>query len=265
MADISGSEMHKQSDETILLLCSPCKHKERNKEADKYCADCHDYYCSDCLNIHDDLPALSGHKILDKCQVKDGTSGTLPVTPTQRCERHGFKLVDMYCQGHDNVGCSTCMAVDHRSCNDIFDVPEFVQINQSQAQTKKTLEDLNVENANLKKMLETRMHDRERLMNDKQEALLKLKDFRREIEMKLDKHEQTSIEQIESKCNVIAEKINAGIKVLETAQKDVEPAEDRMVSCDDDNNISQAFVSSKIGKRASYWCCHKMSRRKSNR
>jgi hypothetical protein len=138
----------------------------------------------------------------------------------------------------------------HRSCNDIFDVPEFVQINQSQAQTKKTLEDLNVENANLKKMLETRIHERERLMNDKQKALLKLKEFRKEIEMKLNKHEQTSTEQIESKCNVIAEKINAEIKVLEISQKDVEHAEDKMVSCDDDNNISQAFVSSKIGQRA---------------
>jgi hypothetical protein len=87
-------------------------------------------------------------------------------------------------------------------------------------------------------------------MNDKQEALLKLKDFRREIEMKLDKHEQTSIEQIESKCNTIVEKINAEITVLETAHKGVEHAEDKMVSCGDDNNISQAFVSSKIGQRA---------------
>jgi hypothetical protein len=127
---------------------------------------------------------------------------------------------------------------------------EFFQINQSQAQTKKTLEDLNVENANLKKMLKTRIHERERLMKDKQEALLKLKDFRREIEMKLDKHEQTCIEQIESKCNAIAEEINAEITVLETVQKGVEHAEDRMVSCDVDYNISQAFVSSKIGKRA---------------
>jgi hypothetical protein len=138
----------------------------------------------------------------------------------------------------------------HRSCNDIFDVPEFVQINQSQAQTKKTLADLTVENANLKKMLETRINERERLMNDKQEAIHKLKAFRREIEIKLDKLGQTSIKQIEVKCNVIAEKINAEIKVLETAQKDVERAESKMASCDADSNVSQAFVSSKIGKRA---------------
>jgi hypothetical protein len=114
MAAISVSEMEKQSDETRHLLCSPCKRKERNKEADKYCADCHDYYCSDCVTFHEDIPAMSGHKILDKDQVKDGTRGSLPVTTTQRCERHGFKPVDMYCQGHDSVGCSTCMAVDHR-------------------------------------------------------------------------------------------------------------------------------------------------------
>jgi hypothetical protein len=114
MADMSGSEIEKQSDKTLHLLCSPCKRKERNKEADKYCADCHDYYCTDCVKFHEDIPALSGHNILDKGQVNDGTSGTLPVIPTQRCERHGFKPVDKYCQSHDNVGCSSCMAVDHR-------------------------------------------------------------------------------------------------------------------------------------------------------
>jgi hypothetical protein len=113
MAAISGSEMDKQTNHFTCYVHHNYKRKERNKEADKYCADCHYYYCSDCVKCHDDIPAMSGHKILDKDQVKDGTSGTLPLTPTQRCERHGFKPVDMYFQGHDNVGCSTCMAVDH--------------------------------------------------------------------------------------------------------------------------------------------------------
>jgi hypothetical protein len=114
MAASSGCEMEKQSAELFHMLCSPCKRKERNKEADKYCADCHDYYCSDCVKFHEDIPALSGHKILDKGQINDGQTEIFPVTPTQRCEKHGFKPVDMYCQSHDYVGCSKCITVDHR-------------------------------------------------------------------------------------------------------------------------------------------------------
>jgi hypothetical protein len=114
MAAISGSEMEKLPDEILKLLCSPCKRKGRNQEADKYCTDCHDYYCSECVNFHEDIPALSGHNILDKSQVQQKTRVGFPVAPTEKCERHRFKPVDMYCQNHDDVGCSTCMAVDHR-------------------------------------------------------------------------------------------------------------------------------------------------------
>jgi hypothetical protein len=32
MADISGSELEKQSDEPLYLLCSPCKRKEEIKK-----------------------------------------------------------------------------------------------------------------------------------------------------------------------------------------------------------------------------------------
>ncbi|XP_060588519.1 di-N-acetylchitobiase-like [Ruditapes philippinarum] len=66
VAAISGDEMEEQSHKTVHLLCSPCKRKEMNKKADTYCTDCQDYYCSACVKFNEDIPALSGHKILDK-------------------------------------------------------------------------------------------------------------------------------------------------------------------------------------------------------
>jgi hypothetical protein len=34
--------------------------------------------------------------------------------PAKRCDRHSHEPIDMYCQKHDKVGCSTCMTEDHR-------------------------------------------------------------------------------------------------------------------------------------------------------
>ncbi|XP_060580309.1 transcription intermediary factor 1-beta-like isoform X2 [Ruditapes philippinarum] len=181
MAAISGSEMERQSDEPFRLLCSPCKRKERNKEADKYCADCHDYYCSDCVKCHDDIPAMSGHKILDKDQVKDGTSGTLPVTPTQRCERHGFKPVDMFCQSRDNVGCSTCMAVDHRSCNDVFYVPEYVLDHDPTSQCDDFQQKMQAVTGEIEFQLQIRQREIKRLFKRKEEEVENIKQFRIDI------------------------------------------------------------------------------------
>ncbi|XP_045169721.2 transcription intermediary factor 1-alpha-like isoform X2 [Mercenaria mercenaria] len=122
-----ATSLDRLSDETFDLLCSPCKRKHINKEADKYSVDCSDYYCSICVKFHEDIPALSGHKILDKGQFQHGTSQALPMVPTERCDRHNYKPVDMYCKNHDDVSCSTCMAVEHRLCKDIFYIPEFIQ------------------------------------------------------------------------------------------------------------------------------------------
>jgi hypothetical protein len=52
---------------------------------------------------------------MDKSQVKSGTSKDLPrASAADISDRQSHKDIDMYCQNHDSVGCSTCIAVDHR-------------------------------------------------------------------------------------------------------------------------------------------------------
>jgi hypothetical protein len=103
------------SDEIFDVLCSMCrKNKGINTEGEKFCVDCHDYFCINCVKIHSQVPVLGGHKVLDKSQVKSRNSKGLPRAPVERCDRHSHKHIDMYCQNHDNVGCSTCMTTNHR-------------------------------------------------------------------------------------------------------------------------------------------------------
>ncbi|XP_060574764.1 E3 ubiquitin-protein ligase TRIM71-like isoform X1 [Ruditapes philippinarum] len=244
MAAISVSEMEKQSVETRHLLCSPCKRKERNKKADKYCADCHDYYCSDCVKFHEDIPALSRHKILDKDQVKDGTSGTLPVTPTQRCERHGFKPVDMYCQGHDSFGCSTCMAVDHRSCNDVFYVPEYVLDHDPTSQCEDVQRKMLAVTGDIEFQLKIRQREMKRLFKRKEDEVEKIKQFRIDIIQTFDNLEKKSIDNIEGKYKAIIKKIEEQCTILTTFQTDVKSSAEEIKSVS--SNMSQKFVGMKV-------------------
>jgi hypothetical protein len=53
--------------------------------------------------------------LLDKASFKSaGSTNELPAIPTERCAVHETKIIDMYCQKHDDVGCTTCMTLDHR-------------------------------------------------------------------------------------------------------------------------------------------------------
>ena len=113
----SGSDINVNilSDETFDKLCIICKRKDKNSEAERYCIDCQDYYCSKCVKVHEDVPLLRDHEIFgkDKFPSRSSSNLSIPNAPTEQCERHMHKHVDMYCENHDTVGCSTCMAVDH--------------------------------------------------------------------------------------------------------------------------------------------------------
>ncbi|XP_060575747.1 uncharacterized protein LOC132733166 [Ruditapes philippinarum] len=123
MASNSASEL--SSEKGIDIKCSACKQQNKSTGADKYCVDCQDYYCSECLKLHETLPALKKHKLLD---TNDDTIGQLLMIPTEKCERHHYTTtVDMFCQNHDEVGCTKCMVTDHSGCKDVFYIPEMME------------------------------------------------------------------------------------------------------------------------------------------
>jgi hypothetical protein len=102
------------SDEIIHIKCGLCTHKNRTREAEKYCVECKDYFCSSCVGIHK-LASMKGHQILDKGDFKSlGPDGALPSYPTQRCNVHPLEVVTVYCKDHDEVICGLCVAFYHR-------------------------------------------------------------------------------------------------------------------------------------------------------
>lgn len=104
------------SDEDNVSLCAVCTEKKRKTEADKFCIGCSDYYCAECIKLHDVVPALRGHVILGAIEYKrHRAEGKIPSMPTKRCSKHATKIVDMYCKTHDEVGCTTCFALEHNA------------------------------------------------------------------------------------------------------------------------------------------------------
>lgn len=90
--------------------CSTCEKDNRNVEAVKYCVDCDENLCSTCLSQHNKFPLMRRHKVLDqveRCHRKEKN------LPSERCSKHGGKIIDIFCPNHDVVGCSTCINLDH--------------------------------------------------------------------------------------------------------------------------------------------------------
>ncbi|XP_060605730.1 uncharacterized protein LOC132758192 [Ruditapes philippinarum] len=236
------------SDEIFDVLCSMCRNEGRNTEGEKYCVDCHDYFCVSCVKVHSKVPLCAGHKVLDKSQVKSGTSKAMPRAPAERCDRHSHKHIDMYCQNHDNVGCSTCMAVDHRLCKDTFYIPEFIQNNTYQVESRDIQTKLKEIAKTLEKQADRFKQDKQRLLKRKAEILADIRKFRQEINDHLDKLEKSSIDEIESKVKCLEDKIEDSLKQLQANKSRIRSANDKLASTN--TSHSEVFVYVKMGEDA---------------
>lgn len=104
------------SDEYISIKCVPCAEENRIVQADKYCILCNVYYCLPCADMHHRrFTELTKHKLLDISDVESLPSdGSLPSVSIQRCSLHPTKIVDMFCEKHDEVACASCITLSHR-------------------------------------------------------------------------------------------------------------------------------------------------------
>ncbi|XP_053390782.1 E3 ubiquitin-protein ligase TRIM33-like, partial [Mercenaria mercenaria] len=238
-----GSEY--TSDEIFNFKCSPCLANNRNREAVKYCVECQGYYCQSCADVIHMIPGLKSHTRLDNSKYKSrGLPAGLPAVPTERCSTHETKILDMYCGNHDEVGCTTCMALNHRSCAEVLSIPDIVD---SKFQTT-DVDKIHQKLQHLKMFMEEIIKTRQRLIKDlkksKTGAVMAIKDFRKEMETILDKLEKESVKELEmnfteKESKLLEEKTKAENELdgLKQAVNDLKKSE---------GNKAQQFVSMKM-------------------
>lgn len=101
-----------------VFFCCFCAKKNLEIKASHYCINCQSYFCKTCVDIHEVVPSLADHSILEEKDFNREDPGHPQVSdilpfPLTRCSEHPGKIVDMYCRSHDKVECTACMAVKH--------------------------------------------------------------------------------------------------------------------------------------------------------
>ncbi|XP_053396826.1 uncharacterized protein LOC128556285 [Mercenaria mercenaria] len=238
-----GSE--DKSDEIVNFKCSPCVANNRNREVVKYCVECQGYYCQSCADVMHMMPGVKGHTLLDKSNRKyPGLPAGLPEVPTERCSIHETKIVDMYCGNHDEVCCTTCMALNHRSCADVQSIPDIVDCRLQLTDVDKIYQNMQGMKMKMKEIINTRQTLIEDLKKSKTEAIMEIKDFRKNMGTILEQLEKESIRELEMKfieeeSKLLEEKKKAEAELdgLKQAVNDLKKSE---------GNKAQKFVSMKM-------------------
>ncbi|XP_053390781.1 uncharacterized protein LOC128553631 isoform X2 [Mercenaria mercenaria] len=103
----------------------------------------------------------------------------------------------MYCENHDVVGCTSCIALDHRSCSDVHLIPDVIDNLLSKSDAGKMDRKLQDMKMTMKEIKTNREALIERLIKSKTEAENEIKDFGKEMETLLKSLEKESLKEIE--------------------------------------------------------------------
>ncbi|OWF38345.1 E3 ubiquitin-protein ligase TRIM56 [Mizuhopecten yessoensis] len=194
-----------------LMFCKPCGKKGNTETpATILCKTCDVLFCDTCKLEHHDL-------FLEGCETVDvtGKAGMVQrqVTKQVRCGKHTKKM-DYYCEDHQILGCSRCITIDHRRCDEVTTTLEYCdklkresRLDDLKTSLKKTTEAIELLIKEFGEQLQT-------LLEDQDTGLKSLADLRQRIDTRLDtmqknitdeliatyKEEKDSLEMSMQKC-----------------------------------------------------------------
>ncbi|XP_053402492.1 uncharacterized protein LOC128557894 [Mercenaria mercenaria] len=236
------------SDEIIDIKCCVCAGKNIIRQAEKYCVECQDYYCIPCTDMHKAFPLMRGHKLLDKADFSThGLQSSLPCFPTERCSIHKAKLLDMFCKNHDEVVCATCVAINHRACQNIHSIPDEVDNLYKQSASDKTKKQLLAAKKTVEDTKKAKQQILSELKKQKQRETDSITNYRKELEAELKRLETESLKEVDAQYNCMERDLQS--EITET-EKHIDVLEQSAAKLQKSNgNKAQEFVCVKIAQK----------------
>lgn len=110
------------------IYCSPCGRDGQHHDAEGYCIDCAEYFCSACIKHHKNLKITQNHVLRDRKAMpkyRPITESDNDEVSMELCDIHSNELLKYYCKDHDDPCCSVCATLKHRQCKDILYIPDI--------------------------------------------------------------------------------------------------------------------------------------------
>ncbi|XP_069120124.1 uncharacterized protein [Argopecten irradians] len=106
---------------TEPFYCKPCQKKGITTTAQFWCEHNKTSLCTSCKETFHDMI----HSDCDIVNITGSDKFRLsPEVSIRKCDKHKER-VDCYCQDHKFIGCSKCIRIDHRKCEDVSTTEEY--------------------------------------------------------------------------------------------------------------------------------------------
>ena len=97
--------------------CDPCYRRREKVIAAKWCKECAEALCEQCVSFHRSLKYSQNHTLMEFEDLRQQPiKNTLPRPP---CPTHENTTLGFFCEDHQKVCCSSCVTVNHRKCSHV--------------------------------------------------------------------------------------------------------------------------------------------------
>ncbi|KAL4219228.1 Transcription intermediary factor 1-alpha [Mactra antiquata] len=203
------SSIEKEVEETF---CSPCGREGRKVDATKFCQDCDEHLCEKCVHDHKKFVVTKTHRIV-------GKQKPVSVTPrhklSDKCTHHEGKILELFCTDHDELCCSVCVAVSHRSCHDVVYIPQAANGVESCLELLEVKDDIIKVKQEVEELQAKREENQQVVQQQKEDIINAILDMRIRVTNILDSLERTARNELESRYEVVISKIDTDVKTCE--------------------------------------------------
>ncbi|CAC5415057.1 unnamed protein product [Mytilus coruscus] len=188
-------------------FCAGCFRDGLETGADLWCTTCSERVCQSCAVVHRKLS--SSHNIVERNihksqyspkQTSLHESAANEYRSTEHCSFHSNQTLNLCCNDHDKIVCSTCVQEEHSNCTSIISIEQAITDFQKGTQI-----------ADLKKETLDLMHNMEKIMgelnnalseslSEKQKIKDKISEIRKQINSHLDYIEVKIVSEVGESC-----------------------------------------------------------------
>ncbi|CAG2190264.1 unnamed protein product [Mytilus edulis] len=198
------------------ITCGPCSHVNTQKNAQKWCTNCEEGFCSDCEQVHRSMKVTRDHTLISTDDYRKIEN--IPVN--LKCDTHGKKF-DLYCKNHDVAICVACFPSLHKHCSDVISLDEASK-NAKRSTALDDLEDsIKVALENLKGFINNRNHAMKNLKIEEQSVRKSISEMRANVNKHLDELENKMLDDLSQRYVNCKSKYGEVQKYLNKTEKEI--------------------------------------------
>ncbi|CAC5389165.1 unnamed protein product [Mytilus coruscus] len=194
-SDISRFEFRQEIKKTMASrgLCDPCTEQGTSSPAVKFCSDCEERFCENCIEDHSKFKVLRSHHLIDL-----STAGSKIPTFQKYCDVHADGLLDFFCTQHDVECCRSCIPLKHQSCTNVFPLENVSKNVRNSAVLKDTLDAMDSASKTLTGLMDDTNNNIKILEDDEPAILRELKTVKENLVKQIDKLEEKVTKELSS-------------------------------------------------------------------